>query len=266
MLALDDMLQVKTTLHRRSLFLRYFLNPFSWVRKLWNMVLVGLILIQILVEPFIASFHYPALHLYYFPRDAHMFGEPGGQPVWNPYWSLLLVMGYFVDVLFIIDYIAQFFTVKISDGRAVVEEGAIRSIYMGTTGFKADSLSLIPAEFVGFACGRPDLVFALRVPFKLSRILRLNKYAEHFARNIRANTNFIWLCNLFVLILILEHWIACSWFVIGLSQSGFSEHSSWLEYYDVRLCFVCAIARHTKESYCFAANILSTSGSSYRLK
>ena len=234
MLALDDMLQVKTTLHRKSLFLRHFLNPFSEVRRLWDTLLVIFILYQVLVEPYLASFFYPKFHIYFFPHEANFFNEPErSSHLWNPAWTVLIFLAYLIDVAFIIDYIGQFHSVKIVDGRAVVEENAIVEIYMSSFNFVYDSISILPIEFVAIAAGRPDLIFSCRAFLKIVRMLRVYDYAEYHAKNIRANTNLIWLCNLFVMILILEHWLACGWFTISFAQAGLSQYGTWVEEQDI---------------------------------
>ena len=214
--------KIQTTLHRKNACIRDFLNPMSPVRRKWDVLIVGLVLFWCIVGPFLASISYESWLLCI-----------AGDPNYTGYmvWPVLL---YFSDMLYFLDYIAQFVTVTLVHGRAIVDAEMIAAYFRSTSRCYRDVASLIPWDLFAVAAGRADMLFCFASVRLLLRFPLLGSFLERYNQNIRLNRNLLDILRLFVYIMLATHWVACLWYGVGLVEH-LTYGWSWLDVESMRV-------------------------------
>ena len=96
----------------------------------------------------------------------------------------------------------------------------LRRNYISNLAFKIDCLSLIPLDLFYFLCGLDVVVLRLPRLLRLHRLLELRSKTETNSRF----PNFLRLCFLVAMVLLIFHWNACFYFLlsrwIGLGSDG----------------------------------------------
>ncbi|KAL9973765.1 hypothetical protein ACROYT_G020261 [Oculina patagonica] len=136
--------------------------------------------------------------------------------------SLWLVLDYVSDFIYIVDMVVQFKTGYMAHGILVRDPQKLHQNYMMKATFKIDCLSIVPLDLFYFIAGIN--MVALRIPrlLRLHRLLELRSTTETNSRF----PNFLRLCFLVLMVLLIFHWNACFYFLLS-KWIGFGS-DSWV--------------------------------------
>ncbi|KAI8800481.1 hypothetical protein BJ742DRAFT_859987 [Cladochytrium replicatum] len=194
----------------------------SWIQKLttfylipegpflsrWNMVVVVVTMINCILLPFMAAFH---------------FIEPSA-----------FIVGYLVDVFFLVDIFIRFHVAYLHGGFWVVFPKEMALQYMNSNQFKFDIVSNIPTDIFALAflsVGKaPDVALVGLTYVRLFKIIRVARVLQYFQRQERQlHASFSGQIIKFLTYLtLITHTMTCCWFAIGCN-SGLNEALSCKE-------------------------------------
>jgi hypothetical protein len=100
-----------SVLHSSSRFWRHFLNHDSPLRQRWDFLVVFLIFLEVLFVPYLAAFR---------PYSYTVLDDL------SAYYPYIYTFVYLVDIMYFLDVVSQFFTVKYVHGRPLVDKDAIK--------------------------------------------------------------------------------------------------------------------------------------------
>ncbi|KAG1696183.1 hypothetical protein DVH05_018716 [Phytophthora capsici] len=190
---------------------RYFINPEATTKRMWDLLLICLVLYTTLVVPYRVCFQVEA-------SDGFAVVE-----------SLM-------DVAFFIDIVFNFITgLQLPTGEVSYSFRVIVKAYL-TGWFTVDFFSTLPFESIAklFGVGNnahaallsAKLLRGLKVLrlFKLARIRRLGKVFANLEDAVYTNQSLVSLAKLALTMLFIAHLVACLWYAVGRSDS----EKSWL--------------------------------------
>ena len=96
-------------------------------------------------------------------------------------------------------------------GALVKDSKKLRLNYISKLAFKIDCLSIVPLDLFYFACGLNKVILRLPRLLRLHRLLELRSTTETHSRF----PNFLRLCFLVAMVLLIFHWNACFYFLLS---------------------------------------------------
>ncbi|POM70797.1 Voltage-gated Ion Channel (VIC) Superfamily, partial [Phytophthora palmivora] len=196
---------------RRPMKPRYFINPEATAKRMWDLLLIGLVLYTTLVVPYRVCFQIEA---------------SGG----------FSVLESAMDVAFFIDIVFNFITgLQLPTGEVSYNFRVIVKAYLRGW-FTVDFFSTLPFESLSKLFGVSNnahaallsakLLRGLKVLrlFKLARIRRLGKVFANLEDAVYTNQSLVSLAKLALTMLFIAHLVACLWYAVGKSDS----EESWL--------------------------------------
>jgi len=157
-------------------------------------------------------------------------------------WDLLFTANRLVDLVFFKDMIMQFFLayrVQSKGGGAgllVRNFKAIRHNYL-TSWFTLDLVSIIPFDWVAQLTGGNGLeslklikIIRLLRLLKLARIFKASRIFKRLESRLSISYSVIGLMKFGVLLIVVGHWMACAWCMVGGGPSGAWKPPTWINY------------------------------------
>jgi len=144
----------------------------------------------------------------------------------------LIYSGVFLTCFFLIDMLLSFRTAFYFRGELVEDPRQIRRHYLRTW-FVVDFISLFPFDllaspiFIGPAQNPVDVVPALRL-VRLVRLLHLKELINRWRHADFLNPSLMRLGILVLWMLIMAHWAACGWIVLGNVKTDYSAAENYL--------------------------------------
>ena len=173
----------------------------SSFRLAWDIFIFLLIIVSCLLIPFQLSFRHVAV----------------------PLGSGLV---YFIDVVFGVDILLNFFTTFRRHGEKITDPGQTARHYLKTL-FFIDLVANVPLD--AFFLGGDDvrvagvsLVLILR-QLRLLRVVRLFVVFRRWQSLSWTNSGYLRIAKYFTIFMLLVHWIACAWFLVPYLE-GFPEN------------------------------------------
>ena len=135
-----------------------------------------------------------------------------------------------IDFFFLLDIALNFRTTYRHEGSDISDPRQIARHYLQTW-FVVDLLANLPLDVLGWIAGAPvfhgiSVVLLLRV-FRLLRIARLFVAFRRWEEKSSTNSGFLRITKFFITVLLVIHWIACTWFLVPFLE-GFPE-LSWVK-------------------------------------
>lgn len=177
------------------------IHPDSRFIRLWEVLIVFITIYNALIIPFRIAF----------------------QNRFDGIWIVLDLIG---DSILIADIFIRFNLGYFERGEYIKDQKKIAKHYRYHL-----LIRHLVASFPGDIIARiflPNLLFIIAL-LRLPRLLRLPQFYRIFNRwetNIYINPAFIRMCKLVILIILITHWVACLWFLIGNWEA--SSENSWL--------------------------------------
>lgn len=198
----------------------YLLNPHSDFLKYWDVLAALLLLYTALITPFEVAFLDSS-------RDA------------------LFYFNRFVDLCFFMDLCFQFFLpYREPDGTWIVEQNKIALNY-STSWFPLDLISTIPFDVLtddsvtggSDALANMQIIRLIRILrlIKLLRVMRSGRMFQRWESRFAIDYSVLSLQKFILIVLLMAHWMACTWrMVAGKVEEG-STAVNWTSYYTDRL-------------------------------
>lgn len=178
------------------------LHPESKDVFIWECLLVLVILYNFIVVPFRIAFQ-----------------------TTTSYWWLWIDC--FADLVLILDIFLRFRIGYIDQGECITDIDKIALNYRATY-FKINLAASFPLDLIARLLFPQLSVFVLGI-FRIPRLLRLPQFFRIFRRweaNVKVNPAIVRMSELVLIICLIDHWVACIWFLIGNSMVTVGE--SWL--------------------------------------
>ncbi|KAG7398708.1 Potassium voltage-gated channel sub H member 4 [Phytophthora boehmeriae] len=196
---------------RRILKPRFFIDPETNSKRLWDLLLIGLVLYTTCIVPYRVCFQVEATGGFAYLENA-------------------------MDVTFFIDIVLNFITgIQTPSGEISYSFRLITKAYLRGW-FVVDFFSTLPFESIAKVLGVNDnahaallstkLLRGLKVLrlFKLARIRRLGKIFTNLEDAVYTNQSLVSLAKLALTMLFIAHLVACLWYAVGRTNST----ESWL--------------------------------------
>ncbi|MGL5082758.1 MAG: ion transporter [Microcoleaceae cyanobacterium] len=141
--------------------------------------------------------------------------------------NLWIFLDGFTDLILIGDIFLRFHIGYIDKGELIIDKSRIKKHYFSKN-FRLNLLSSLPIDFVIrllFPYAPIPLWGFLRIP----RLLRGSHCIEIFQQwenNVNIDPVMVRMLHLVIVIFLIDHWVACTWFLIGNITEKFGE--SWL--------------------------------------
>ncbi|NET41573.1 MAG: cyclic nucleotide-binding domain-containing protein [Okeania sp. SIO2B3] len=138
-------------------------------------------------------------------------------------WIILDIIG---DVILIMDIFIRFHIGYFEYGEYIQDKKKIAQRYRIRL-FSRHLVASIPGDLIARIIA-PNSLFIIAL-LRFPRLLRLPQFYRIFNRwetNININSTLIRMCKLVILIILITHWVACIWFMIGSWKSN--AENSWL--------------------------------------
>ena len=211
----------KSDFHAASKF--PVLVPTGKLRKNWDLFCLVVLLYVCTVTPFSIAFIGDNLKSF-------------------PYWELLFFCDRFVDSVFMIDIVFNFRTAWIDiEGHMCYEWRECAIKYMKGWLF-VDIVSVIPYDLIELDTGdyanrstedQEQLLMLLKLLrilriAKVMKILRAARILKRMEQQMSIKFGVVKLVKFFVLIIMVAHWMACTYYLAGSLQSDSTSHESWI--------------------------------------
>eukprot|EP00937_MAST-01D_sp_MAST-1D-sp2_P003836 g3836.t1 len=146
-----------------------------------------------------------------------------------PQVDALFVVNRFVDIIFVVDIVLKFFTMyrqPNSKGGGWVRNQRLIARHYARRWFAVDLVSVLPFDIVAYSLGSASklskykllrVVRLLRL-LKLMRILRANRIFKRWETSISIPFAWLSLCKFGVMLVSIDHWIACAWALVALGE------------------------------------------------
>ncbi|SCC90892.1 Uncharacterized protein SCG7109_BV_00020 [Chlamydiales bacterium SCGC AG-110-M15] len=184
--------------------MNWLLHPQSLFHREWNHVILIVILYNALLLPFQIGF---------------------GSEI--P--SYIITINFIADLILVTDIVFNFFTGYISEGLLVQNLKCVRINYLKTW-FIFDFIASLPFDALALFIGIEHFGGIAAIPFlrlpRLMRLIRVKPYFRHWEKNLQVNPSILRLVKLGASVIISAHFIACSWFGIGVIEAQTGQ--SWL--------------------------------------
>lgn len=177
------------------------LHPHSNFIRFWQVLIVFVTVYNAFIVPFRIAF----------------------QNRFDGIWIILDIIG---DLILIIDIFIRFHLGYFEYGEYIQDKKKIAQRYRNRL-FSRHLVASIPGDLIA-RIFLPNSLFIIAL-LRLPRLLRLPQFYRIFNRwetNIKINPTLIRMYKLVILIILITHWVACIWFMIGSWES--SSENSWL--------------------------------------
>lgn len=177
-------------------------HPDSKFIKFWEVLIVFVTIYNAFIVPFRIAFQ-------------NRFGG---------IWIILDLVG---DVILIADIFLRFHLGYFVHGDYIEDQEKIAQFYSSRQ-LKLHLVASFPADLIARLFMPNSLIFIVGL-LRLPRLLRLREGYRIFSSwetNIQLNPTFIRMCKLVIVIILINHWVACAWFMIGSWET--SSGDSWL--------------------------------------
>ncbi|NJK39699.1 MAG: cyclic nucleotide-binding domain-containing protein [Oscillatoriales cyanobacterium RM2_1_1] len=141
--------------------------------------------------------------------------------------QIWIILDCLTDLLLISDIFLRFYIGYTDHGELITDPQKIRQYYFYRD-FKLNLLSSLPLDLMArllFPTASISLLGLLRIP-RLLRGIYCIKIFRKWENKVDINPVAIQMFEFVIIIALIDHWVACLWFLIGSITSGFSE--SWL--------------------------------------
>mmetsp|Transcript_19855 Transcript_19855/g.41446 ORF Transcript_19855/g.41446 Transcript_19855/m.41446 type:complete len:805 (+) Transcript_19855:127-2541(+) len=205
---------------------RFLILPESPYMQRWDLITLGALLFTAFVTPYEVALLDSEVD--YFDLST---------------WDELFSVNRVIDLIFFKDMIMQFFLafrLNTSGGGAgllVRNFRAIRNNYLQSW-FPIDLLSIIPFDMMGSFSKTPESFESLKIIrvirllrlLKLARIFKASRIFKRLESRLSISFSIIGLVKFAVLLLVIGHWMACGWCMVG----GATDHQKgdWWIYID----------------------------------
>ena len=182
--------------------------PNSVARRIWDTTALSFLVVLIFTVPYQISFS---------GIVAGGGGGGGGGIGLVPF-----LLDCTIDAFFIADVYARatrFAVMK--DGVLVDEPKRFSRLYLQEGGFRTDVISSVPASFIAYVAGQQRHLYGCLRLIQLVRVRRLGPYLDDFVDFYATKTGktlstaFLRISQMFLGVLILCHWVACAFHLIG---------------------------------------------------
>lgn len=178
-------------------------------KKTWDSMILFLTFYTVIIVPYNLAINRPSQN--YYSKD-----ESVG----------LLVIDSIVDIIFFIDIIFNFHTSFVSNtGEVITNEKKIRSHYL-RSGFVIDLMACLPYDALNAFSPNSSFYTHIFSILKVMRLFRLGRVARSIQRFLESSFQLLILMMGFYLIVC--HWFACAWFVIGKIDLEAGRTYGWL--------------------------------------
>ncbi|NEN93608.1 MAG: cyclic nucleotide-binding domain-containing protein [Okeania sp. SIO3H1] len=177
------------------------LHPDSKLIRFWQVLIVSITIYNAFIIPFRIAF----------------------KNRFDRIWIILDIIG---DVILIIDIFIRFHIGYFEYGEYIQDQKKIAKRYRNRL-FSRHLVASIPGDLIARIIA-PNSLFIIAL-LRFPRLLRLPQFYRIFNRwetNININPTLIRMCKLVILIILITHWVACIWFMIGSWESN--AENSWL--------------------------------------
>lgn len=186
-----------------SLFLRMqTLHPDSRTIIFWEGLIVLITLYNCLVIPFRVAFG-SAIHEAWFLLD------------------------FLTDLILVLDIFLRFHIGYLEEGELIKDKHKI-SLHYRQTAYQNHLMASLPTDLLTYILfpNAPFFILALLRTPRLLRFTQCFKIIRKWENNVNFNSILIRMLELLLIIFLIDHWIACLWFLIGRLTSLSGE--SWL--------------------------------------
>ncbi len=189
------------------MFHRGALLPDSWARTLWDLLLFAATLSFAILGP---------IELVYGLKTRFFY----------------IYSGIFLTAIFLLDLVINFNTAYYQRGEIITDGKAIRRHYLHRW-FVVDLLSVLPLDLLSVSIPVSvwglsfDLAPALRL-VRLVRLLHLNELVNRWRHADFFNPSVIRLAILLLWILMVAHWAACGWVLLGNIKPEYNAAENYL--------------------------------------
>ncbi|XP_040190044.1 cyclic nucleotide-gated cation channel alpha-4 [Rana temporaria] len=169
------------------------------------------------------------------------------------YLSVWLSLDYLCDILYILDIVINFHTGFLKEGILVRDKKQIAQLYLSSSKFRWDILSVLPTDFLYFK-------FGIHTPaVRINRFLHVHPLFEAFDRTETRipYPNVFRICKLMAYIFVVIHWNSCVYFALS-SYIGFGK-DQWV-YPNISDPEFARLGRQYLYSFYFSTLILTTVG------
>ncbi|KAK3265393.1 hypothetical protein CYMTET_25921 [Cymbomonas tetramitiformis] len=183
---------------------QYVISPDNGFKKYWDMLISLLVLYNGMKIPFDIGF-----------GKSEQYVEPNALKIFD--WS--------VDGLFLFDIFLTFRTgFHDKEGLPVLDPSRIRTRYLAST-FLIDFVATFPFEILLKLLSTVKIATIVLQLFKVPRMLRLQRLLKK--TNTITAANVLRICKLLLFFVLLAHWVACCWYLLGSTEGD----DSWLVAY-----------------------------------
>lgn len=195
--------------------------PTSMTRRVWDTIALFFLLVLLFTVPFQISFS----GITTVGEEVRVGGSIGLAP---------FIIDSIIDVFFIADiYFRATRFAEMRDGALVDDPKQFRLVYLKQGGFRPDVISSIPASLIAyFAAGHQRRIYGFLRLIQLVRVRRLSPYLDEFIDFYATKTGktlstaFLRVSQMFLGVLILCHWVACAFHLIGDASLSSSVHTA----------------------------------------
>lgn len=184
--------------------------PNSTIRQAWDTIALFFLMLLVFTIPYQISFSNV---------------DDGGIGVGQ------FIMDCIIDSFFVADIYARTSRLAVmKDGALIDSPKTFRRLYLQGA-FRMDIISAVPASFIGYFAGRRRHTYGLLRLFQLVRIRHLGRYLDDFVdlyaikTGKALSTAFLRISQMFLGILFLCHWVACTFHLIADVSSS---SANWL--------------------------------------
>ena len=188
----------------------HILLHYSYFKVAWDWIILGLTFYTVVMVPYNLAIN---------KRSAYSDG------------IVMMVINSIVDVIFFIDIIFNFHTSFVGpDGSVIVDEKKIRQNYL-RSGFVIDVMACLPYDALNIfnttdeSDGPPGYGNIFMI-LKVMRLFRLGRVARAMHRFLESS--FALLLLMLSFYVIVAHWFACVFYVIGMEDLKNGIQHGWL--------------------------------------
>ncbi|GMH60073.1 hypothetical protein TrLO_g2224, partial [Triparma laevis f. longispina] len=222
----DEVQQMVAYFEERTKEPRFLIHPDSQYMQRWDMVTLLALIFTAFVTPYEVAL---------LDSECDYFNVM----TWDPLFAANRV----IDLVFLKDMCMQFFLAyRISGngggaGLLVRNFRAIRSNYLGSW-FPIDLLSIIPFDLIAILANSDSLeglkiirIIRLLRLLKLARIFKASRIFKRLESTLSVSFSVIGLIKFATILLVMGHWMACAWCMVGGGVASQAEEgSNWIKY------------------------------------
>ena len=218
---LFEFFKTSTEVYVRQRRPKKLIMPTSYFTKVWNIVYAFAVLFQIFSIPYCIAFFIPG-------------HKPLNDKGWTPVVLIFFAVSFAVDAFFLVDmYLRTFHFTFRNKGKIVTRGREIWNRYKRTR-FKVDLIASLPLELAILLFPSDQRTVSTLTALRVLHMLRvvhwddiidlLETYLQ--AAKIRFMSSTLQVFRMIVLLLTINHWYACTWFIIHRYVEN-DRHNTW---------------------------------------